>query len=163
MVENKLEGADFTDLSSEILMGGNSIRFKAYGSSMLPWIKDGDLLTIQPFDEKEIRVGHVVLYPSAAQRPIVHRAIRIHHKGAHRIIVLRGDASPKSEEQIQAEKVLGRVVRIHRGSKAIEVDHNVWWRLASKWPRFLHVTYLLIRLQKRFRRYIVLSPREHNH
>jgi len=159
MQETSMKGADFTDLSSEILRSGNSIRFQAFGSSMLPWIKDGDMLTIQPLAKDEIRVGQVVFYTSAGKRPIVHRVIRVQLKGALRIIAARGDASPASEEEILSEHVLGHVVRIRRGSKVIQLDRNLWWRLSRKWPAFLRLTYFLVRFQRRFKRYVILSPK----
>ena len=159
MKKANLKAADFTDLSSEILKGGNSIRFKARGSSMLPWIKDGDMLTIQPLTMDQIRPGHVVLYPSVRERLIVHRVLRVQSSGSQKILVTRGDASPKSEERIESEKILGRVTRIHRGSKVIQLDRNLWWRLVDKFPLFLHFTYSIVRFQRRLRRYVILSPK----
>jgi signal peptidase len=159
MKESRMKGADFTDLSSEILKEGNSIRFKARGSSMLPWIKDGDMLTVQPITENEIRVGQVVFYPSKGEKPVVHRVLQIRFKGAKRILLTRGDASPKSEEQIEASKVLGKVVRIHRGSKVIQLERNLWWRLVRKWPTISRLSYALVRFQRRFQRYVLLSPK----
>ena len=157
-----MEAADFTALTSDILRSGNSIRFTACGSSMLPWIKDGDMLTIQPRTENEIRVGQVVFYPSAGDRPVVHRVIRIQLKGSQSMIVTRGDASPKSEEHVKLEEVLGVVVRIHRGSKVIHLERNLWWRLSRSWPAILRFTHIMVRFQRRFQRYIVLSPKGKN-
>ena len=158
--ENSIESVDFSDLSSEILKGGNSIRFKARGSSMLPWIKDGDMLTIHPIETNDIRAGQVVFYPSKGGRPVVHRVLRIRFKGPKRILLTRGDASPKSEEHIDAAKVLGKVVRIHRGSKVIHLDRNLWWRFVRKWPMFSRISYALVRLQRRFQRYVPLPTKD---
>jgi len=159
MEENRINGSDFTQLSTDILKGGNSIRFKARGSSMLPWIKDGDKLTIQPITTNDICVGQVIIYPSIGMRPIVHRVIRIQSMDTHKIIVTRGDASPKSGEKIVAENV----VRIHRNSKVIKLDQNLWWRLVRKFPAFLSVTYALVRFQRRLQRYVELSPKDPDH
>jgi len=156
-VESILKGEDFSKLSSEILKGGNSIRFKAYGSSMVPWIKNGDMLTVQPISINEIRVGQVVFYASKSERPVVHRVLQIRLHESKTILVTRGDASPLSEDQIEATKVLGKVVRIHRGKKVIQLERNLWWRLVRKWPSFLRLTYTLVRFQRRFQRYVLLS------
>jgi signal peptidase I len=158
MEETNKKSVDFSGLSTELLRGGNSIRFKALGSSMDPWIKDGDILTIQPVQAGELRDGQVVFYTSKADRPVVHRISEVFESESQIFIWVKGDASPKSAERIEATKALGKVVRIQRGSKGIQVDRNLWWRVAKLWPGFRQAVFLLVRFQRRFRRYIILSP-----
>jgi len=52
---------DFSCLAETILKQGNSIRFKAKGLSMLPSIRNGDIVAVSPITD-EITHGDIILY-----------------------------------------------------------------------------------------------------
>ena len=151
-VSFSMKNADFAELSREILKRGDSIRFKARGSSMCPWIRDGDLLTIRTADARSVKPGDVILYQSLGEKCIVHRVINIEFQNDRKIFITRGDASPRSQENIRSEQILGRVVEIYRGDKKLKPDRNFWWILSRHLPGFLHFIYFTVRVHRRIHR-----------
>ena len=160
MKENEIEGKivdrlsltddAFAKLSREILEQGDSIRFKAHGSSMLPLIHDGDLLTIQSINLDSIKNGSVIFYQAIGGKCIAHRVVKIEPRDHKQIILTRGDASPKSEERIQPHQILGHVVGIQRGKNQINPNRNVWWLLSRVLPGSLLVIKIMMQGYRKF-------------
>ena len=59
MRELGLDDDTFLDLSAEILRQGGSFQFRAHGSSMVPFIRDGDLLTVAPAEPTGLEIGDI--------------------------------------------------------------------------------------------------------
>ena len=144
-----IKDADFAELSRGILKRGDSLRFKAYGSSMLPLIRDGDLLTIEPVKPWDVKRGDVILYQTEGEKCVVHRVVKIDLRNEQHILVTKGDASPGSVEELEENRVLGRVVHIHRNERCINLNRNVWWILSRHLPGFLQISYLIERVQRK--------------
>jgi signal peptidase I len=144
-----MRDADFAELSRGILKRGASLRFKAHGSSMVPLIRDGDLLTIRPLKPWDVIRGDVVLYQTVSEKCVVHRVVKIDFRNEQRIFVTKGDASPGSVEEIEEDRVLGCVVHIHRNERCINLNRNVWWILSRHLPGFLQISYLIERVQRK--------------
>jgi ribosomal protein S18 acetylase RimI-like enzyme len=109
MREVRIKHAELSDISTEILERGGLFRFKAYGSSMYPFIQDGDVLTVQPIVvEKKFTNGQCVF-------------------------VMRGDSGLSTNEQVPAGHVLGRVMSVRRGQKVIQLDEKFWKLAAHLW------------------------------
>jgi signal peptidase I len=145
-----MKDADFADLSREVLKRGDAIRFKAHGPSMLPLIRDGDLLTIKPLEMKDINLGDVVFYQTAGEKCVVHRVVKMNIRDDQCILIMKGDASPGSMEEIGEDRLLGKVVQLHRNERCINLNHNVWWILSRHLPGFLQFCYLIARAQRKF-------------
>lgn len=91
----------FVDVVAELLGRGHSVRFRAYGRSMHPTIRDGEEIVVEPLAASAVRVGDVALYRS--QRGVVaHRVVRIarterrrlsdeqkHRRAGHSVLIPR--------------------------------------------------------------------------
>jgi len=101
----------FLDLLEAILAKGKPFRFRAAGNSMQPYIKDGDVVTIEKTQGKMNRIGDVVaaIHPQNG-RLMVHRIIKKTPKGYK----IRGDNIPNSDVIVQPDKILGIVSNITR-------------------------------------------------
>lgn len=110
------------DVSSVLLALGYSVRFRANGSSMYPTIRDGELITVVPAGPSEVRKGDIVLYRSD-HGVIAHR---VKGSGPTRFR-LRGDAADADDAPVGPQRILGKVVFVHRGCRRI--------RLAARWAR----------------------------
>ena len=115
MREVNLDRAEFAGLSAEVLSRGGLFRFKARGTSMTPFIQDGDILTIQPVEAVDLRVGQVAFYRDVRDKMTAHRVIRKEVRDKSTLLLMRGDAALGPAERIRADQVLGRVVRVQRG------------------------------------------------
>lgn len=92
-------------------------RFRAKGWSMTPFIRDGDVITIAPFNKKNPGLGDVVAFtrPETGNL-VVHRIVAKQHD--HALIV--GDSIPDNPDGvIPLKNLLGRVTSIRRDQKHI--------------------------------------------
>ena len=64
-------------LRKEAISKGHSVKTIASGTSMFPFLRKGDLLTIEPVLMDEIKRGDVVVFESE-EKWIAHRVIKIH-------------------------------------------------------------------------------------
>ncbi len=97
---------DFCGIAEEVLGKGNNLAFTAGGSSMSPFIKDGDTVVVRPAGR--IHVGDIALCKSPEDRLILHRVIKVTASG----IVTRGDSCITDDAATSFESTLGRVVRV---------------------------------------------------
>ncbi len=121
------------DLTAELLSRGTTVRFRPSGRSMYPSIREGELITVEPVQPSDVKLGDIVLYRS--QRGLV----------AHRVVgssptqssvlsphyFLRGDASLSCDKPIEVQQILGRVVSVEREGRAI----NLAGTPAKRWHR----------------------------
>ncbi len=115
--ELPLSGADLLGLIRPVLGRGLPFRFRAGGQSMSPFIRDGDVISIVPIDQKGPRLGEVVAfcYPGPDQLA-VHRVIR--RQGT--TCLLQGDNLPQRPDGLfPHEALLGKVVRIERDGRPV--------------------------------------------
>jgi hypothetical protein len=129
------------DLAAELLRHGGSVLLKARGTSMLPSVWPGDLLTIQSVACDEVVAGDIVL------------VLRDHHFFVHRLVglrlgqdcllwVTRGDAMPHDDPPAAASELLGRVANIRRGNcsfvprRRVSLFHRTLARMLCRWDRF---------------------------
>lgn len=131
--------AAFAELSAEILRAGKALRFRAPGVSMLPLVRDGDVLLVRPVHPAAVRVGDLVLCSSEAGRIVVHRVVRRLAGPDARSFTVQGDAAARADGAIPEAQVYGRVVAIERGAAHIDLDRPVMrtlgWlaALRSRW------------------------------
>ncbi|MCJ7774120.1 MAG: signal peptidase I [Desulfobacterales bacterium] len=114
--EKALSGKALAILLAAVLDKGVPFRFTAKGFSMSPFIKDGDIITIQPLSDKEPSVGDVAaIFYTVTEKLVVHRLIG--KKGAS--FIAKGDNNPEMDGVVPQEKILGKVRIIERNGKKI--------------------------------------------
>ncbi|MBN2198491.1 MAG: signal peptidase I [Candidatus Aminicenantes bacterium] len=92
--------------------GSGRLRFHCRGPSMLPTIKTGDLLVVEPYASRPVRRGDIVVFrvPDGG-RLIAHRVASVTKTGLR----IRGDNNNLTDPWTPAIKdILGRVVRRER-------------------------------------------------
>jgi peptidase S24-like protein len=112
------------DLASEVLRRFGEIRFIARGSSMIPSIYPGDLLTVRSHRIADARHGQIVLCLREG-RFWAHRIIRKWRDGNRLLFATRGDALHHEDPLIDESQLLGSVTSIVRYGKPVEVAHIV--------------------------------------
>jgi len=129
------------ELLLQLLRAYGVMRFRALGSSMNPWIRHGDILTVRRVDAAKIRRGQVVFYRSGGSF-LAHRVVGKVQQQNELLLVTRGDAVPSPDAPLAASHVLGRVIRIERGGRGINLEsparEALGWLLAhlsavSRW------------------------------
>jgi hypothetical protein len=130
--------AGFAALATEVLRGGHTLRFRARGGSMWPFIRDGDWALVQAVGAASIRRGDVVLVHTGSGRLLVHRAVWVGREGSELILRTQGDSLAHADPLIHATQVLGRVVAVERGGRRLRLDRTplrlaglAWIRLST--------------------------------
>jgi hypothetical protein len=141
----------FIDMSTELLNQGKNVRFRAPGLSMYPAIKEGETITVAPVAPFDIKRGDILLYV-VGKKVIAHRVVSIKreqtdfatHSSANfatkskalnpqLIFTLQGDASPTTDDPVDAQQILGKVVSVERHGRKID--------LYSRKARIWHIAY----------------------
>ncbi|HUC55184.1 MAG TPA: signal peptidase I [Candidatus Cybelea sp.] len=117
------------------------VLLKAYGSSMQPWVRPGDIAIVRQVTTENVRRGDVILFRRHNQL-FVHRIVDERVMLGVRQVSAKGDAHPESDGWLETDELLGRVVFIFRGSKRLPLETSsqivlgrVIARL-SEWNRF---------------------------
>lgn len=116
--ERTISGADLVDLMRQVLSRGKSIRFRARGGSMAPFIRDGDVIYISPFRKGEPGLGQVAafLQPQTGGL-LVHRVV-----GKNGLAYLiQGDNTPGKTDLVPPENLLGRVTQVERDGRQVRL------------------------------------------
>jgi signal peptidase len=107
-------------LRKEAIKNGHSVQTIASGTSMFPFLRKGDILTIDPAPMETIKRGDVVVFESE-EKWIAHRVIHIHSKEGAIQIRTRGDARISSDTAINKANYVGIVSSMERDSKKISL------------------------------------------
>jgi Peptidase S24-like len=116
------------DLAAEVLHRFGEVRFVAHGSSMIPSIYPGDLLTVRSESIAEARTGEIVLFLLGG-RFFVHRVMRKWPDRNRIVFATRGDALTQEDPSVDGTQLLGRVTSILRRGRRV--------KFASPWTKFL--------------------------
>jgi Peptidase S24-like len=111
-------------LAAEMLRGGGTVRLKAWGTSMLPSVWPGDLLTIQSAAHDEVVPGDIVLVMRDS-RFFVHRLVATRQDGDCLSWITRGDAMAQNDPPAAASELLGRVAGVSRTSRSFVPSRRV--------------------------------------
>ena len=108
------------ELVVDVLGRFGEARLRVVGSSMLPAIWPGDVLTIRRCPMREVRCGDVAVFVRD-DRVFVHRIIA-HHDS---YLVTQGDSLPAADPPVTQAELVGVAVRLVRGGKARRISSSV--------------------------------------
>jgi signal peptidase I len=109
---------------SQLLDQQGRVILRVRGSSMLPWVKPGDVAIIRRAGINDVRCGDVVLFKRES-RLYVHRLVEKQGTLREARFLAKGDAHPGPDGIVDRDLVLGRVVRIYRGNRQIDLDSPI--------------------------------------
>ncbi len=110
-----ISGVKLRELTRTLLERGKPFRFTAHGYSMSPFIQDGDIITLAPFED-EPHVGEVIAFINPeSDRLVVHRLVAVTPEG----FVIKGDNIPEPDGMFARAQMLGRVVRVEREGRVV--------------------------------------------
>jgi len=101
----------------EVLRRSGPVRIRAQGTSMLPTLWPGDLLSVETVVFDDV-VTHDIVLILRGGRPVVHRVVGKSENGSR--VVTRGDAMPGRDLSDGSEELLGRVVEIRRFGRSLQ-------------------------------------------
>jgi signal peptidase I len=119
----------FDGLAADILGQGSYLRFRAHGNSMAPFIRNGDMVLVEPKKASELRIGDIVFYRRPSGRHVAHRLISKSGNDGSLVLTTRGDNLKHLDASVFQEQVLGRVIRIEAQGRYLWVGGRVGWLL----------------------------------
>jgi len=101
------------EMAADLLRRGERMSLCVRGSSMLPSLFPGDVLTFRQCSPSEIVVGDIVLFLREG-RCFIHRVAERKAVGGDSRILTRGDALPACDAPVGETEVLGRLMAVER-------------------------------------------------
>jgi signal peptidase I len=131
--------SDITGLFEDILNRGLSLRVKVTGRSMAPFLKGGEVLTIQKTALSSLRKGDLLFFRDANFHPVIHRIIsRQLRSDGQFIFQVKGDAVGACDAPVRGAEVLGKACKIEDMNTVIGIKH-----IDMESPFWKNINYLL--------------------
>ena len=135
-------------MAEEVVRAFGKVRLRVFGTSMVPSILPGDLISIQRADLCEILQGGIVLF-SQNGRLFVHRVVSRSSSLGTPCLITRGDRLCHNDPPVFFSELLGRVVSVERGNHQVKsiAPPSGWRRVMGRLLRTSdRATYLYLRL-----------------
>jgi len=143
--EQIMPNPQFSVLMAEVLKKGKAFRFQASGSSMNPFIKDGDILTLVNVSQGEIKIGNVLSFIHPHNRKLmVHRVVNIKQKK----YLMKPDHNANVDGWVNHQEIIGIVHSVERGESLIQFGNGwekIWIAHLSRWNVLMPIIHLLWR------------------
>jgi len=138
-------------LAEEVVRTFGELRLRVFGTSMVPSILPGDLVSIRRASLRDISPGEVVLFLQKG-RLFVHRVVdrkmaATADTPGESCLITRGDRLRHDDPPVTSPELLGRVVSVERDNRKVELlargPNHLIVRLLQTSDR---MTYLYLRL-----------------
>jgi signal peptidase len=100
-------------LRKEAIKNGHAVQTIASGTSMFPFLRKGDVLTIDPAPIETIKRGDIVVFENE-EKWIAHRVINIRFIDGAIQITTRGDARISSDPTVNETNYIGLISAFER-------------------------------------------------
>jgi phage repressor protein C with HTH and peptisase S24 domain len=132
-----------------VLDKGKPFRFEARGTSMHPFIRDGDVVTVVSLSGSGPRPGDVAAFVHPAAGGVrVHRIVKV-EAGRY---FLKGDNALGDDGVLARDMILGLVVRLEREGRAQRVGPTLRAAAIARLSRTIWFTRLSRRVRRLFTR-----------
>jgi len=136
------------DLAAEVAGTFGRVCLRVSGTSMVPAIRPGDLISVERARAGEISPGEIVVFAWEG-RLIAHRVVARTGSPDEGYLVTRGDRTRRNDALVSSAELIGRVARIERGGSRVRARSrlNVAEQVICHVLRFSdRATYLYLRL-----------------
>jgi signal peptidase I len=134
------EERKFWTVLTDLLNAGRHVRFNPVGTSMGPFIRQGDSVKVRPCSPRDLAFGDIVLFAPGGEMYRVHRIVERFRVDGRPLFITRGDASPDADTPIRPEDILGKVSAVTKGRWTLDLDKpcgkaiNLAWAHFQRWP-----------------------------
>lgn len=144
-----LDTQEYLDAVCDLLkQGQRSVSVPVAGSSMVPFLVDGDTVYLDPV-ETPVKRGDIVLYRRRNGRYILHRVYRVNRDGSYTMV---GDAQTELELLPSREQIFARVSYARHRGKVIKPGQFRWWIYRHVWLWLRPCRLFLMRFREKLRK-----------
>ena len=115
---NEASSALGIELVTEVVCAFGSVRLRVTGTSMVPAVQPGDLLSVRRVDLREASAGDIVLVAREG-RLFAHRVVAKGGSSRDPYLLTRGDRLRENDPPVSRSHLLGRVASIERGGRRV--------------------------------------------
>ncbi len=120
-MNDQIGSSELLGIGSQLLDEAKELRLQVGGSSMFPYLRNGDIAHIVKCPLEELRPGHVVVY-NGGHRWIAHRLMRISKNKDHWTLVTHGDSCLRPDLAFTEENYAGRIISVERKGASWRID-----------------------------------------
>jgi signal peptidase I len=103
----------------DMVRGFGEVRIRVFGTSMMPALNPGDVISIQRAAIEEVSPGNIVLF-LRDRRLFAHRVVKKLGGPDDLRLITRGDRLQQNDPPVSQSEMLGRVIRAERNGKQID-------------------------------------------
>jgi signal peptidase I len=127
----KIAATETFRVYEEILNNGLNLRVKVTGSSMTPFLRGGEILTIKKVSGSFLHIGDLIFFKNRDGSPLLHRIVKKQSRNNMYFFHTKGDALIAFDEPVYECNVLGKVCRIENSfsygiKKHIDLESHFW-------------------------------------
>ena len=158
--ESPADDEDFWSLTLSLLKKGHEVRFSAPGSSMTPFVRGGETVTVVGCSPETLKFGDIVLYsttPDAlSSYKRLHRFMKRSVMKGNPVLLTKGDALSFLDAPVSPDQVLGKVSSIKKGSWTLDLNQplgraiNLGFTVFQLWALASWVTHIGCKLTRLF-------------
>jgi hypothetical protein len=116
----------------EALEAHGSFTFRAFGGSMMPVVRHGEMIRIEPLTADKARTGDILFFATPDGRYIGHRFLGWHRKTeGDRRMLTSGDTLPHFDPPHTMESLIGRVAATSRRGREITLGRGTLSRVMA--------------------------------
>lgn len=119
------------ELARAVLKSGRPVRFRVSGSSMLPSLRDGDVIRVGPPGRPYER-GDVAAFVTRPGGPLLVHRLHAAYGGIYRF---KGDHAVRFDPPVAAENIIGLVLDAERGGRSVRFGGRGGRRLTAALSR----------------------------
>ena len=139
---NAFENKQFSTIMNAVLEKNKPIRFKASGSSMSPFIRDGDIITIKSKKNYHIHCGDIVIFNHPTSNKLaVHRVI----SRKARNYLIKPDNGNKPDGWVNLKNIFGYVIQVERRNRNIRLGIEYGKSIVA-WISYINCLYFFRRI-----------------
>lgn len=126
------DGPDIVTFFEELLQPGISLRIRVTGGSMSPFLRGGEILTIQKGSPDTLRKGDLIFFKTKEHFSVIHRIVEKKRREDDTYLFrTKGDAVSVMDEPVREHEIIGKVCKIERTSpdyrgKQVDMENPVW-------------------------------------
>lgn len=150
--ERTLSLDELKDLGRQLLETGKSVNFSLGGTSMFPFLRDGDVGTVFRLPIEALHRGQVLVFEQNG-RWIAHRLVAIHHSQNFTRLLCQGDSIIRPDRPIGKDAYLGVLTAFSRDGQPRQLNsfsaRSMAWTMVNLRPFPQFFVRLFLRLKKR--------------